>query len=114
MQTKICMSFQQLKKQWYEKLKDIGFEDIEANDDKERLKCWHSHYFIQRSKNDSQKDYYQWAREILSNHNFSSLQEEYIWWLHSEGLSIRNIEKESGLSRCKIHKLIIQIKKKGL
>ena len=86
--------FIELKKIWYEKLKESGFEDAENTDDpSEPLKVWHSHWFKDPEKIEANSIYYSKASEIVHTYAFDNSTHRKIWELHSIGLSKRKIEK---------------------
>ena len=76
------------------KLKEDGFKDIENVDSPlEFLKTWDSTYFIDKTDTFAETDeYYRTARALLVTHEFESDLEMVIWELHTEGLSVRDIE----------------------
>lgn len=89
-----------LKTYWYDQLKEDGFEDIE--DENEALKCWHTSYFQCRYSPQSfveKQQYYQMTKTFLRTHKFKSKQHKQIWFLHSEGFSIREIAKQLSLNK---------------
>lgn len=92
--------FKKLKKLWYQKLKEIGFEDVEQNPDSNKepyLKEWHSHYFQGRHNPAGfliQREYYYRASQFLNSYNFESELERNIWALHANGKSYRQITIE--------------------
>jgi hypothetical protein len=59
------------------------------------LKTWDSVYFLIRTDSDSFAEnatYYQIAEDLLNTHEFDSEIERKVWALHTEGLSVRDIE----------------------
>lgn len=86
-----------LKKIWYKKLKDSGFQDIEdINSPRELLKTWHSNYFMRKYTPDefeAKASYYRRCSHFLYDYSFDSDRERLVWELHSEGLSFRDIAK---------------------
>lgn len=94
---------QKLINEWYGKLKDSGFEDIEKYEystysmtdslDKQKL-----HADVWQAK----QEYYLLASRFLDETEFDNEREKIIWTYHSEGLSIRNIAKilfETGVAK---------------
>lgn len=84
--------FNTLQKEWYSKLKDSGFEDIEQNE--LDLKLWSSHFFKVRHNAtlfSAKEEYYRMAGHFLYDYTFSNEHEKQIWALHSTGVSIRGI-----------------------
>lgn len=91
-------AFIKLQKEWYKKLADSGFKDIEEFDE---VRGSAAISFLKRSCKDLAKKYndttffyYQLCRDFLSHGFFLSKIDHKIWQLHSEGVSIREILKE--------------------
>ncbi len=89
---------QQLKKltsEWYKRLKDHGFKDIETVvGGREYLKDWSASYFQDRYDPltfHAKHDYYYLAHQFLHSHRFRSQIEREIWALHTEGWGYREI-----------------------
>lgn len=83
-----------LQQEWYKRLEDEGFEDIEQ--DEEHLKVWHGHSFSNKFSPDlfeAKTEYYQAAGRFLHEYAFSDETEKTIWEQHANGISIRNIVK---------------------
>lgn len=101
-------SFLELKKQWYQRLEEEGFEDIERAE--HALKLYHSDYFADSRRNDSsvieaKETYYRVAGQFLNDHKFKNKWERMVWAMHAEGKGIREIAasiKRPGL-KDKIH-----------
>lgn len=102
-----------IKKEWYKKLKDSGFEDIETDDGK--LIRWSSSYLKQVSKEGretqqhAKESYYRLAGQFYHSYLFETRQEKLVWELHSSGKSMRDIAKVIKMSSTtvkeRIHKL---------
>lgn len=93
--------FKKLQAEWYKKLEQSGFEDIEEEDGslKERAARYASKYngtYFQAKKGyyESVEEYYRLATQFLHSHRFKNKREKLIWEMHSNGTSIRNIVKE--------------------
>lgn len=95
--------FRDLKDQWYQKLKDSGFEDIEdTQSEKEFLNVWHSNVFqIEKTTHNfqSKQSYYYDAAHALEIYRdcplfFTDPSDQLAWELHCNGISLRNISKE--------------------
>ncbi len=89
--------FKALKDKWYKKLEKSGFEDIEDNKYEEpKLKAYHYLRFkvVEPSVHAARAKYYENCRGVLANHRFQSPLYRRIWELHTEGLSLREIESE--------------------
>lgn len=88
-----------LQKEWYKKLQEVGFKDIESSSD--YLKEWDSHYFqanYDPLSFEARQTYYQLADNFLVSYKFSSFLEFKIWELHTQGLSTRKIADELKLT----------------
>lgn len=99
-------TFDQLRAQWYKKLKKSGFNDIETFDG--RLShyissdFYPSHYThdlvsteskieLEHTIREARTTYYQLASQFLHDHKFKNKYEMTIWELHSEGMSHKSI-----------------------
>lgn len=85
------LSYQELKKIWYDELKDKGFDDIEKNDyilkrpsskfsNKETARDWYA-----------KSEYSSMAGQFLNTYKFKSNLEKTIWEYHANGISSRDI-----------------------
>ena len=86
--------FKALKNEWYSKLKESGFDDVEQNDADENLKQWHAFYFQARHDPDAfsyKEVYFQNAQSFLEAHEFETEFQRIVWDLHCEGGSLRQI-----------------------
>lgn len=90
--------YKKLRDEWYKRLADLGFEDIEGNED--QLKAWHSIKFQKKGKNntnpanhESKANYYYYATHFLNNHKFEKEIHKLIWEEHTNGVGYRNITK---------------------
>lgn len=95
--------FLKIQKEWYDKLKDNGFEDTEEYNEeigsdgisflKRSSKCFARRY------NDSTFSRYQLYRSFLVNGDFLSFLDRKIWGMYADGQSLRdiatNLNKES-------------------
>ena len=88
----------QLQKEWYKKLADDGFEDIEYFDKdmqprdmmyKEATKAGTA----LKDKFESTEQYYIEAGQFF-HHDFKTQNDKDIWFLHSEGHPYRHIAKQ--------------------
>lgn len=100
--------FLELQKQWYKKLKDTGFEDIEQ--DEEKLK---NRTALQNlSKYEpitaaAKEEYYRLAGQFLYEYEFSNDRERVIWELHSDGNSIEKIVLNMNVRGYKVYKRLV-------
>lgn len=98
----------ELTQQWYQKLKDEGFEDIEESFQ------YHSRYFIQafterRHTSDSRLSYHERAMSFLDLYEFESEQERDVWEMHTMGHSQREIVKRLSLSKGTVYRTILKL-----
>lgn len=96
-QPKRQLSFKQLQKLWYAKLKKDGFEDAETADG--QLKDWSSRV-MRKNEHENLLDswpskiaYYDMCTTFLNEHTFKSNLDKVIWEYHTNGISYRNITK---------------------
>lgn len=88
--------YQKLKKVWYAKLKESGFNDIETKD--ENLRGGSSNWrfnskFTTRYSHKSKEEYTYQATQFLNRFTFDSEMHRAIWAYHVEGLSMDEITK---------------------
>lgn len=98
----------QLTAEWYQKLKDEGFSDIERPDG--RLKEWStSHCLLYHSglTFEAKQTYYQMAGKFLYDNKFVNEFEKHIWSMHSDGLSIRTIVKALKKKKFKAYRRVV-------
>jgi hypothetical protein len=89
--------FLDLQDKWYNKLKKKGFNDIEDTTLPEPpLKSWDNFRYkkVTPEEYEAKTKYYSNCRDILLTYRFSRALHKRIWELHSEGLSLREIERE--------------------
>ncbi len=109
------LKFKKLKREYYEKLKQDGFSDIE---DEDGYITTHrsSHDFHQRIGfqstlfRDQVTDYYSWAYHHALYSEFRTDIEAIIWIAHSKGLSSREITKLVDYSQSWIYNRLKQIR----
>lgn len=103
-------SFKKLQKQWYKKLKDEGFKDIE-----------NVGYYMTSAINlravatkdrEAIQEYYSNATSVLYETQFDTEKEKKIWELHCEGLSLRKVAAKYGISKSGAQSIIAKIQKK--
>lgn len=115
-------NFKKIQKEWYDKLKKEGFEDIEDVHEKtEYIRIWHSSYFQTKYHPqvfEAKRTYYELAGQFLeaSPHfrfelYFQCEIEKTIWEMHAQGIPVRTIAKKLKAKVCQIHKIIVQIRK---
>lgn len=89
------LTYKLLRDQWYAKLKQSGFKDIEdVNSQRESLKIWDSKCFA-RDYNKfyfrCRYRYFKMCEWFLEFYNFDSDRDKSIWAYHSQGLYVREI-----------------------
>ena len=103
------------QKEWYKKLAEAGFDDIEIFDKRtlepitEFTGVKNNSFRQSKAKInsfESTEEYYIKARQHYHNHDFPDDLEKEIWRLHSEGISQRKIATKVGIRRDKIQKLL--------
>ncbi len=104
-----------LQKEWYKKLADDGFEDIEYFDhsmeprdmmvkEASKLALTHAQKFT------ATEQYYIEAGQFYWSHAFSSPLNKQVWFLHSEGIPHRKIVAKLGVSYQSIRSIINKYK----
>lgn len=88
-------SLNELKKIWYKKLEESGFEDLEA--DETRMKKSLQTIFNRKSVTEqyggwqAKAAYYQMCDRFLLEHPFTTELEKAIWEYHTNAISFRDI-----------------------
>lgn len=100
-----------LTKKWYNKLKKLGFEDIENKDGSLKAEVHPRTVSYALKVKDSREAYFAGAQEFLTSHPFGSEQERKIWELHCEGLGARNISYKLEISIYRAEKTLMKFKK---
>lgn len=109
--------FKKLQQEYDDRLAEAGFHDIEdRNSPRENLKTWDSHTFrkIDPIVAEAIRDYFSAAQALLHEREFRSELEKRIWELHSKGLQLMEIAKETRQDRQKIYRVVKRIKKEIL
>jgi len=114
-----------LQKEWYQKLKDDGFEDIEYFDQQGTPQDWlkRSGRFVSlepgveppqsesvKITSKATRDYYLNATQLLLKVKFKNKTEKLIWESHAEGVTLRAIAKLAGCSHSRVLRIITKIK----
>ena len=89
--------YSKLKKIWYDRLKEFGFEEIEQENG--MLKAWHSRRFLglNRANVDNQTathEYHYYANHFLNEHQFEKEIHKIMWEMHVNGKGVKAIAKE--------------------
>ena len=89
----VTKDYKTLKKEWYKKLKDSGFTDIEYEGGHIKAPVFRSSRAktLTLAKIEAIQAYYLMATHFLNDHNFATETDRIVWLYHSEGLSIRKI-----------------------
>lgn len=113
--------FVRLQKEWYKKLKQSGFNDLEYIDGDGNVLDWMrgSSKFVSTERDNvhvpsllysNTLDYYLNMGEKLENIEFESEEHKYIFSLHVEGLSLRKIAALVSFSHVKVLRIINKYK----
>lgn len=87
------MSLKQLQKQWYLKLKQEGFNDIEQDG---RLISYSSSRLnldLNKTVYDAKLEYSRLANEFLEVYQFEDAKDKEVWSMYVDGLSARKISE---------------------
>lgn len=108
-------SFKQLQKQWYKKLTETGFKDIEIDEygplSDNCMKIYHD---IHRGKKKDPTEYFLLAGRFLHENTWNQKKPHHykVWELHSEGKLRREIAKLTGMDVSQIQYLLHAISQK--
>lgn len=108
--------FKKLQKQWYNRLKESGFEDIENSYGRLSGNTVNRWYY-DPTKVEAKTTYYRYASHFLNEHKFESKVHKYIWTLHAEGCGLREISAKlkalriSKLKKSQIHNIVTELAK---
>jgi hypothetical protein len=112
--------FLELRRKYYQKLKDKGFRDIENIDwstgDSGNLLNGFGHMdAVRRWSHESQR-YYELARQKAKDlrSRIYSKDDRKVWRLHAEGHSFRAIERDTGIPRARVSRIVKRIAKEIL
>ena len=113
-----------LQKEWYKKLKDDGFEDIEYMDKNQDPQEWlkgnskfSPMYDDQMAVIEAEvdhsctEDYFRAAADLLFEGIFDTEEDRYVWEMHSNGATLRGIAKEIGCSHPRILRIVNKYRK---
>ena len=112
--------FLRLRREFYKKLKDKGFKDIEnidwATGDSGNLLNGFGHMDAVRRWSPESQRYYELARQKANNMRSRkySKDDRRIWRLHAEGQSFRAIERTTGIPRARVSRTVKRIAKEIL
>lgn len=88
---KSANDFKKLQTEWYKKLEDSGFQDVEQ--DESTLKEWSLQFLRDRTTRlrESREPYFRLAGHFLHDYQFETDRDRIIWEYHSEGLKVEEI-----------------------
>ncbi len=112
-------NFLKLKDQWYKKLAKSGFEDIENTSlpDPDLKHCDVIRFNkVTPDAYETRTKYFSNCRDLLNTYKFETKLHKRIWELHSEGLSLREIETviKKRYKKDSIHNIIRKISLRGM
>ncbi len=112
--------FLELRKEFYTRLKESGFRDIENTDwstgDSGNLLNGFGHMDAVRRWSPESQRYYELARQKAHNmrsHRYTK-DERVVWRLHAQGVSFRAIERKTGIPRARVSRTVKRIAKEIL
>ena len=97
--------FKALQKQWYKKLAQTGFRDIEdGNGNLRNLSTKLTS--VDPGHAGMTQEYYEAARALMHTNYLKDIKTKIVWGQHSEGSTIESISKKTGLSLFKVAAII--------
>ena len=105
---------QKLQKEWYEKLRQSGFKDIEQEDG--NLKIW-SKFFtgkLDTLQGEAKVQYFRAAGQFLHSYQFESAYDKTVWDMHANGISGRSIARQLKVNKRVVFAVIERLKKEML
>lgn len=109
-----CRSCRTLQTQWYEYIKESGFQDIEKKthqNDKGSTSDFRSRVDAKSvDAYQAKLNYFLWASDMASNGVFRDKRDKTIWEAHADGVSRRKIAPKVDLEHSYISRKISQIK----
>ena len=112
--------FLKQRKEYYDKLKKEGFRDIEITDwstgDSGNLLMGFGHMDAVRRYTPEDQRYYELARQKAQNLRSRKYTKDdrIVWRLHAQGTSFRAIERETGIPRSRVSRIVKRIAKEIL
>jgi hypothetical protein len=108
--------FKKLRDEWYKKLEDTGFEEAEDVDSvNEFMIRWHSKDIPAKGTWDqlqARAAYYNQALSYWHTAKFKNAVEREVWYMHSEGYTIKEIaSKIKKYKKTAIHGIILRIRR---
>lgn len=105
------IQFKKLKRKWYQKLADVGFEDIEKSDGSLMAEVDPRTISSALKDRENREIYYTIAVTFLGAHIFPTVQEHRIWSLFCDGCSAAIIAEKLGISLYKADSILTKYKK---
>lgn len=103
--------FKRLKKDWYKKLSDEGFDDIELPSG--FVVPAFSHKTHKKDVNyEAQAEYYDQCLSYLHYGKFTKKMDKEVWELHCDGVTVRATAKKLGLSQSSVFRRIEKHRKR--
>lgn len=94
-----------LQKQWYKKLAQTGFKDIEdGNGNLRNLSTKLTR--VDPAHAAMTQEYYEAARALMHTNYLKDIKTKIVWGQHAEGNTIESIAKKTGLSIFKVTNII--------
>lgn len=95
-----CKSCEDLKTEWYNYAKQMGFVDIEKGNNLSgsvvTLGVVHNPVEDRLNTFSARVNYYQWAREKINEGKFQTTKDRLIWEDHAHGATLREIAPKVG------------------
>lgn len=86
--------FETLNKEWAKKLKDSGFDDIEATETEYTIRTTTAKFAkVPLVVKEAKESYYRMADRFLNEYQFETELEKTIWEYHTNGIGCRAISK---------------------
>lgn len=102
--------FKKLQREWYDKLQDEGFTDIESTEWK--LKRYDSHYFsqLETGKIQTTQEYYSRCEKFLKRRRWKYKSDRVIWKYHSQGWTEQRIGDKLGVHKSTVSKILKRLR----
>src|ERR1019366_7472199 len=112
-------NFKRVKAEYYLKLAESGFKDIECSNGRimeshTQNSFFKRHQTFRMTLYEETREYYDWAAELVHRGMFESERDKQIWTLHSEGKTASEIGFLIGLDGSWINRLIRKLRRELL
>lgn len=101
-------AFNKLRTEWYDKLRESGFKDVEKND----YELIEPSRVVSQEGVDKIEHYYRRATQFLYDYPFQSTRDRGIWFLHTEGVSEIDIAIAFKLDPSQVSRIISAVVEK--